>query len=59
MHRHVPFGGTHYDYDVDVWDYNLWIQEKMPVIFILFDASRRRAYSLAVQQYFRTGGVCI
>jgi hypothetical protein len=33
-------------------DYNLWIKEKMPVILILFDASRRRAYWLAVQQYF-------
>jgi hypothetical protein len=38
---------------VDIRDYNLWIREKMPVIFILFDASRRRAYWLAIQQYFR------
>ena len=44
--------GTHYVYDVDIRDYNLWIREKMPVIFILFDASRRRAYWLAIQQYF-------
>jgi len=46
--------GMHYVYDVDIRDYNLWIREKMPVIFILFDASRRRAYWLAIQEYFRT-----
>ncbi len=45
--------GTNYEYDVDVRDYNLWIREKMPVVFVLFDAARRRAYWLAVQQYFR------
>jgi len=44
--------GTHYAYDLDIRDYNLWIREKMPVIFILYDASRRRAYWLAIQQYF-------
>src|SRR5713101_3459650 len=27
---------THFVYDVDIRDYNLWIREKMPVIFILF-----------------------
>lgn len=43
---------AHYAYDVDIRDYNLWIREKLPVIFILFDASRRRAYWLAVQDYF-------
>jgi hypothetical protein len=45
--------GKDYVYDVDVRDYNLWIREKMPVILILFDASRRRAYWLAIQEYFR------
>jgi hypothetical protein len=44
--------GTDYLYDLDIRDYNLWIKEKMPVILILFDASRRRAYWLVVQQYF-------
>lgn len=44
--------GTDYAYDLDIRDYNLWIREKLPVILILFDASRRRAYWLAVQQYF-------
>jgi len=45
--------GTDYLYDLDIRDYNLWIKEKMPVVLILFDASRRRAYWLAVQQYFK------
>jgi hypothetical protein len=37
-------------------DYNLWIQEEMPVVLILFDASRRKAYWLGVQPYFREDG---
>ena len=44
--------GSAYVFDVDVRDYNLWIQEDMPVILVLFDASRRRAYWLCVQRYF-------
>jgi hypothetical protein len=49
--------GTDYLYDLDIRDYNLWIKEKMLVILILFDASRRRAYWLAVQQYFNEDDV--
>src|SRR5882672_10854813 len=45
--------GSGYAFDVDIRDYNLWMRERMPVILILFDASRRRAYWLAVQHYFR------
>jgi hypothetical protein len=45
--------GTDYVYDLDIRDYNLWVREKMPVIFVLFDASRRRAYWLHVQQFFK------
>jgi hypothetical protein len=41
-----------YVFDVDIRDYNLWIHEEMPVVLILFDASRRKAYWLAVQRYF-------
>ena len=44
--------GSDYVFDVDIRDYNLWIREEMPVILILFDASRRKAYWLAVQRYF-------
>jgi hypothetical protein len=45
--------GTDYVFDLDVRDYNLWMLELMPVILILFDASRRRAYWLHVQRDFR------
>jgi hypothetical protein len=42
-----------YVHDVDIRDYNLWTLEEMPVILILFDAWRRRAWWLPVQRYFR------
>ena len=48
--------GSSYVFDVDIRDYNLWIQEVMPVVLVLFDASRRRAYWLAIQRYFREDG---
>jgi hypothetical protein len=45
--------GADYVFDLDVRDYNLWMLERWPVILILFDASRRRAYWLHVQGHFR------
>jgi Domain of unknown function (DUF4365) len=45
--------GLDYAFDVDLRDCNLWIHEEMPVVLILFDASRRKAYWLAVQRYFQ------
>ena len=39
-------------FDVDIRDYNLWMLEMAPVILILFEASRRRAYWLHVQHFF-------
>ena len=39
-------------FDLDIRDYNLWMLEKLPVILILFDASRRRAHWLHVQGHF-------
>jgi len=44
--------GSDYVFDLDVRDYNLWMRENVPVILILFDANRRRAYWLPVQRYF-------
>ncbi len=44
--------GSEYVLDLDIRDYNLWIWEETPVILILFDASRKRAYRLCVQKYF-------
>jgi hypothetical protein len=40
-------------YDVDVRDYNLWTLERAPVILVLYDASKNRAYWLPIQRYFR------
>ena len=45
--------GMDYVFDLDIRDYNLWMIELMPVMLVLFDASRRRAYWLYVQRYFR------
>jgi hypothetical protein len=44
---------SHYPFDLDIRDYNLWTLEWMPVVLVLFDASRRRAYWLHIQSYFR------
>jgi hypothetical protein len=48
----LTLSGTDYVYDLDIRDYNLWIREKMPVILVLFDVSRRRAYWVAMQTHF-------
>ena len=48
-----PLIGSDYFYDLDIRDYNLWMFEELPVILILFDAGRRKAYWLEVQQYFK------
>ena len=45
--------GTNYVFDLDVRDYNLWMREQTPVILVLFDATRRRAFWLPTQEYFR------
>ena len=45
--------GGDYVFDLDVRDYNLWKREELPVILVLYDATRGEAYWLAVQGYFR------
>ncbi len=44
--------GTAYVFDLDIRDYNLWMLDTYPVVLVLFDARRQRAYWLAIQQYF-------
>jgi hypothetical protein len=39
-------------FDIDIRDYNLWMEERMPVILVLFDVSRRRTCWIAIQKYF-------
>jgi hypothetical protein len=41
-----------YVFDLDVRDYHLWVNKNWPVFLVLFDAGRRRAYWLDVQEYF-------
>jgi hypothetical protein len=47
-----PLIGSDHYYDLDIRDYNLWMLQELPVILILFDAGRRKAYWVAVQHYF-------
>jgi hypothetical protein len=44
--------GPDYVFDLDIRDYNLWMMDRMPVVLVLFEASRRRAYWLYIQDYF-------
>jgi hypothetical protein len=50
--------GNDYVFDLDIRDYRLWMLERAPVVLILFDASRKRAYWLAIQDYFRKNVTC-
>lgn len=45
--------GSNVVFDIDIRDYNLWMDEEKPVILILYDASRKRAYWIGIQRYFR------
>jgi hypothetical protein len=47
----TPFGDS-FVFDIDVRDIELWTAEPMPVILVLFNAAKRRAYWLYVQSYF-------
>jgi hypothetical protein len=49
----LDLSGTDYVFDLDIRDYNLWMEEAQPVFLVLFDASRRRGYWLYVQRYFQ------
>jgi hypothetical protein len=44
--------GDNFGFDMDFRDYTRWTREPMPVILILYDASKRRAYWLYIQRYF-------
>jgi hypothetical protein len=39
-------------FDVSIKDYNLWVRELMPVVLVMFDAQKRRAWWLYIQRYF-------
>lgn len=44
--------GADYVFDLDIRDYNLWTPNRVPVILILYEASRNQAYWLPIQRYF-------
>jgi hypothetical protein len=48
----VVRSGNDFAFDLDVRDHNLWKVERSPVILVLFDAGRRRAFWVHVQGYF-------
>jgi hypothetical protein len=52
--EHLQTVRADFVFDLDIRDYNLWRQEKFPVILILFDAGRGRAYWLDFQRYFHS-----
>ncbi len=47
------FVDTDIAYDIDIRDFNLWVAEESPVFLVLFDAKRRKAYWLYVQEYVK------
>jgi hypothetical protein len=49
LHR----GGAGFAHDIDLRDYNLWNLELMPVILVLFEATKRRAWWVHVQGFFQ------
>jgi hypothetical protein len=46
-----------YVYDIDIRDYNLWIHEQIPVVLVLYDATRRKAYWQDIKRYFFRDGI--
>ncbi|HZU39077.1 MAG TPA: DUF4365 domain-containing protein [Gemmataceae bacterium] len=49
----LPTRGLAYNCDVDIRDYNLWMQERMPVILILFDAPKDGLFGLLSRRISR------
>lgn len=47
--------GTTFLIDIDVAHLNAWLEEFMPVVLILYEASTRSAYWLYVQRHFSSG----
>jgi len=44
--------GADFVYNLDIRDYNLWMRENAAVVLVLYEATRRRAYWICVQDYF-------
>lgn len=50
--ENLRVSGDDFVFDMDLRDYRRWMREPMPVILVLFDASKRRAYWLYIQRCF-------
>jgi Domain of unknown function (DUF4365) len=48
----ISSSGDEIIFDVAVQDYNLWMKETMPVLLVVYDAQKRRAWWLYMQRYF-------
>lgn len=48
----LPRSGADTVFDVDIRDYHLWVQEPMPVILVLHEASSRRSFWLHFRVFF-------
>ncbi len=42
--------------DVDIRDYHAWMNEMLPVILVLYDATQRCAVWIDIQRFFRENG---
>ncbi len=45
--------GMHFVFQLDVRDYNLWLDEPNPAFLILYEASSRKAYWIYLQKYLK------
>jgi Domain of unknown function (DUF4365) len=50
--EHLKKISEEFVYDLDIRDYNLWTHEQTPVILVLYDVTRRKAYWQNIQSYF-------
>jgi hypothetical protein len=54
---HLKSGG--FSFPIDKQDIELWLNQTMPVILILFDAQKDKAYWLYLQFYFEQRGLSL
>lgn len=50
--EHLQTVGPDCVFDLDIRDYNLWTISRVPVVLVLYDATKECAYWLPVQRYF-------
>jgi hypothetical protein len=53
--RYVLSDGTTVSFPIERQYIELWRNEPMPVILVIYDAKRERSYWLYIQEYFQSG----